>query len=110
MVRSYRQEFNRQIYIIADVSRSLSFAPYRQALQSCALLLAAAAYHAQDDVGLLLFSHELERVVKPGSGIKQLVKLFSLFESAQFPYKQGSFESVIPFLTALKERSLLIIL
>lgn len=110
MVRSYRQEFNRQIYIIADVSRSLQGAPYREALQSCALLLAGAAYHAQDDVGLLLFSHELERVVKPGSGIKQLVKLFSLFESATFPHKQGSFEPLIPFLTALKERSLLIML
>ncbi|MBP6892060.1 DUF58 domain-containing protein [Candidatus Babeliales bacterium] len=85
LVRQYFEERNRTIMICVDVSASTMFGSNQylkyEIMQQVAGILALAGQWSQDQVGLILFSDRIEKMLPPAKGQKHvhgiLTDLFS---------------------------------
>jgi uncharacterized protein (DUF58 family) len=72
--RIYEEERSRSITLLADISLSCSPAK-RQLLYETAGLLAFAAVAGGDRIALIAFSDRVERLVRPGRGVRQAQRI-----------------------------------
>lgn len=79
LVRQYLDEKNRTIMLCLDVSASTFFASTQDMtssiMQQVVAVLAFVAESEQDNVGLILFSDEIEKVIPPSRGHKHTMML-----------------------------------
>lgn len=70
-VKIHREERERTIYLLVDVSRSLKFGRTREKMAAAGEVAAVLAYVAglnQDRVALITFTDRIESFIKPGKG------------------------------------------
>lgn len=76
LVRQYFEERNRTIMICVDVSASTMFGSAQflkhELMQQVAGILALAGQWSQDQIGLILFSDRIEKMVPPAKGHKHI--------------------------------------
>jgi len=98
LVRQYLDEKNRTIMLCLDVSASTNFAGTNNVvadvLQQIAAVLVFVAEHEQDNVGLILFSDQIEKVIMPSKGRFHTMQLIETI----FSYKPISKKSNIGLL------------
>jgi uncharacterized protein (DUF58 family) len=88
-VKTFREERDLTVMLVADVSGSLSFGSHyetkRERLAEVGALLAFSAMYNHDKVGLLLFSDHIEKMILPKRGMRQgalVVRELLAFEAA----------------------------
>ena len=74
--RIYEEERSRTITLLADISPSCTPAK-RQLLSEAAGLLAFAAVAGDDRIAMIAFSDRVERLIRPGRGIRQAQRIVS---------------------------------
>jgi uncharacterized protein (DUF58 family) len=78
-VKNFRQERDLTVLLLVDVSGSCDFASSagskREMQTKMAALLAICAAHNHDRVGLMLFSEDVEKSIRPGRGIKHVMRI-----------------------------------
>jgi len=100
MVKECMEERNRRIILAVDVSSSAFYGSQVSrfaTIQDAAAILAFAAYHARDSVGLILFSHELECVIEPANTQRHFNWL--LQKLYQHPMREHATTDMVPLLT-----------
>ncbi|MCM2276777.1 MAG: DUF58 domain-containing protein [Oligoflexia bacterium] len=79
MIKKYEEERELTVFLIVDVSGSKLFGSSRklkaEAAAELAGMLAWAAIHTGDKVGLLLFSGEVEKIVPPKKGKQHILRI-----------------------------------
>lgn len=79
-IKIHREERERTVYLLVDVSRSLRFGRVRDKSFAAGEIAAILAYVAginKDRVGLVLFSDRVECFIRPGKGIAHVWNLVS---------------------------------
>lgn len=94
--RLYQEERARTITLIADISRSCT-PTKRKLLTETAGLLAFAAVSGEDQVALITFSDRVERLIRPGRGIRHAQRIASEIIAA---VPQGDGTNLVPPLNA----------
>jgi uncharacterized protein (DUF58 family) len=96
LVRQYFEERNRTIMICVDVSASTMFGSTQylkyEIMQQVAGILALAGQWSQDQVGLILFSDRIEKMVPPAKGQKHVHGLLTDLFSHQVVGKGTDFD------------------
>lgn len=79
LIKQYREERSRTIFLVVDVSRSSIFGSGIMSKQSriaeLASVLALVAQHGKDQVGLLLFSDGVQAYIPPGSHLHHIHRI-----------------------------------
>jgi len=113
VVREYIEEKNKTILLVLDVSSSMFFSAPAYALKQensmqLAAVLAFVASYAQDKIGLILFSDDVEMYIPPRHGVMHARYLAQQLFSYVPKKIQTSWESVIAFVARLKMRDAII--
>jgi uncharacterized protein (DUF58 family) len=112
-VKTYREEKEQTIFFILDVSASQEIGnPGREKLQIakeiCAVL-ALSAIKESSEVGLICFSDQKEKYIKPGKGMKQAYYIFSeIFQLDPVSLKTDISRAILFTLQLLKRKSIVI--
>jgi uncharacterized protein (DUF58 family) len=87
MVKVFEEDRNLQIVFAVDTSASMQFgsaeATKFEALCAALAVIGLAASKSSDQVGLVLFSGGIQRVVKPNKGKKHILRLLSVLLSTE---------------------------
>lgn len=79
VLKTYEEERERSLFLIVDVSASLRRGPWAQAkaerLAEIAATFAVSAAAANDKIGLLMFSDQVEKVIPPAKGRSHLLRI-----------------------------------
>ncbi len=98
LVRQYFEERNRSIIICVDVSASTKFGSSTflkyEIMQQVAGILALAGQWSQDQVGLILFSDRIEKMIPVGKGQKHIHGLLTDLFSHQAVGKGTNFDAL----------------
>ncbi len=74
LAREYIEEGDKEIYFILDVSNSMLFGSNKKLKSEYAAEMFAALAHliltSRDKVGLIMFSNNLVKIIRPGNGLK----------------------------------------
>jgi uncharacterized protein (DUF58 family) len=79
MIKKYEEERELTVFLIVDVSASKSFGSVQKLKSEMAAeiagMLAYAAVHTGDKVGLLLFGGEVEKIIPPKKGKQHILRV-----------------------------------
>jgi len=115
VVRTYQEERDRTVLLVVDISRSSTFGSTEctkeRVVRECAALIACAAAHARDRVGLVLFHEKVHTVIPPGSKAEHAIALVHALLETPFGGLNTAFDEAVQaaLLLAPKKRSLMII-
>ena len=114
-VKQFDEERELSLMLVVDCSASTLFGSgnylKRESMAMVAAVLAFAAVKNQDQVGLLLFSDHLEKVIPPAKGRKHVLRLIRDLLEFEPQGKGTRFESAIEGLRKnLKKRSVVCVL
>ena len=102
LVRQYLDEKNRTIMICLDVSASTMFGTGQHLksdiMQQITSVIALIADHEQDNIGLILFSDSIEKVIPPSRGQKHLMQIMETIFSYKPQYKKTNLEVLFVYL------------
>lgn len=109
-IKTFEEERESNIVLVADVSKSFDFGTgsinKREALNLLASLVAFCARKNQDPVGLLLFSNGVERYIPPKKGGHQALRIVRELLSHKCESQSTNLSSSLYFLqNVLKKRS-----
>ena len=112
-VRTFTEERALTVWLLVDVSASLRFGPdgttkADRAVQAAALL-ATAAIHAGDRVGLALVSDRVEAEIAPGAGASHLARLIRALVATPSRSRRTALEVGLQGLARSRRRTLLMV-
>ncbi len=112
-VRTFTEERALTVWLLVDVSASLRFGPdgttkADRAVQAAALL-ATAAIHAGDRVGLALVSDRVEAEIAPGAGASHLSRLIRALVATPSRSRRTALEVGLQGLARSRRRALLMV-
>ncbi|MEO9966776.1 MAG: DUF58 domain-containing protein [Reichenbachiella sp.] len=114
-VKTYKEEKEQNVFFILDVSASQNIGKEGQqkldiSKEICALL-SISAIKESSQVGLICFSDQKEKYVKPGKGLKHSFNILSTIFNLQPKSKQTGLANGIRFtLNLLKRKSVIILI
>ncbi len=113
-VRRYVEERALVLWLIVDVSASMRFGrePRTKADRAAqaAALLATAAVHNGDRVGLLLVSDKIELEIPAAGGARHLAQIVRALAAAPTTSRGTSLQTALPRLRRVSRRSMLVVL
>ena len=102
MVRQYFEERNRTILVCVDVSASTLFSSgsdfKSDTMQKIAAVFTLVAEHSQDNVGLILFSDTIEKVIPPSRGKNHTMRMMDAIFSHKAASKKTDLNVVFQYL------------
>ncbi len=102
LVRQYLDEKSRTIMLCLDISASTSFASHEDRtsdiMQQVAAVLAYAAQADQDNIGLILFSDIIEKVIPPSRGYKHIMLLIETIFTYKAVHKKTNIDVLSRYL------------
>ncbi|MBP6869587.1 DUF58 domain-containing protein [Candidatus Babeliales bacterium] len=102
LVRQYLEEKNRTIVLCLDVSASTFFAGKQgltsDVMQQVIAILSCVGEFEQDNIGLLLFSDQVEKFIAPSRGYKHTMYLMETIFSYKPVYKKTDINVVCRYL------------
>lgn len=115
LVRQYFEERNRNIVICLDVSASTMFGSMQflkqDIMQQVAGVLALAGQYCQDQVGLILFSDHIEKMVPPAKGNKHIHGLLNILFAHQAVGKGTDFDILCEYVACrMAKRSIIFVI
>lgn len=117
VMKEYKEERVRTIIVAVDISSSSFFASRDDtkytAMSHIASVLALVAQYAQDHVGLLLFSQEVELYIPPKSGTKHVYTLLQHILTIQPRHaetKKTNIKKALEYLAAQRRKDTLVFL
>ena len=79
LIKQFEEERERQVFLVVDLSLSTVFGSTikskREAIAEMTALLAMAAQRVGDKVGLLVFAHQKQSMLKPKRGRQQVLRV-----------------------------------
>ncbi len=106
LVRQYLEDRNRVMYIVADVSGSMSYGTTEQTkadmLKQLSGMLAFVGLHSKDAVGLILFSDCIEKIIPPRHSRAHILSLVKTIFTYQPTDLETNFGTVFDHLARLK--------
>lgn len=113
LIKQYIEERNRTIILAVDVSRSgifsSSFKTRAHVIANIASVLALTADYGKDHVGLLLFAHDVELFIPPGSGKGHVRMLMEKVFTHVCTAKATRVSAALDYLARLKKRDALVV-
>lgn len=112
LVKQYREERSRTIFLALDVSASSFWGTKTQKFDTLAYIasvLALVANYGNDRVGLLLFSDQIDGYIPPARGQSHVRTLMKQLWSAQSK-KQTNVKKIYEYLAQLKKKDAIIFL
>jgi uncharacterized protein (DUF58 family) len=112
-VKTFKEEKEQTVFFVLDVSASQEIGnPGRQKIQIakeiCAVL-ALSALKESSQVGLICFSDQKEKYVKPNKGVKHAYRIFSeIFSLQPVSLKTDISKAILYTLNRLKRKSIVI--
>jgi len=107
LIKQYREERNRTIYVAVDVSQSSIFGSgvfnKQEKIVELASVLALVAQHGKDHVGLLLFSDNIEEYVPPGSSLQHVHFIMEKLLTVQPKRAQTDISAALKHLLSVKK-------
>ncbi len=115
VLKVFEEERDRVLMLVVDVSASLRKGPWAHAkaekLAEVAATLALSAAESRDKFGLILFSDRVERIVPPGKGRTQLLRVIrEILAFEPLGTKTSPAVALKRLLTLLKRRSIVVLL
>ena len=102
LVRQYLDEKNRTIMICLDVSASTFFGSQNyiksDIMQQVSAVIALVADYEQDNVGLILFSDVIEKIIPPSRGHKHVMQIMETIFSYTPQQKKTDFNILFIYL------------
>lgn len=102
LVKQYLDERNRTILLFVDVSASTFFSSQDKlksdAMQQVAAVLTLLAEYEQDNVGLVLFSDHIEKVIPPKSGHNHAMRIMEALFSHKPQGKKTNLDVAFTYL------------
>ncbi|MBY0434838.1 MAG: DUF58 domain-containing protein [Cyclobacteriaceae bacterium] len=114
-VKTFKEEKEQTIYFILDVSASQSIGTkgrtkYDRAMEICGVLALSGAKESSQ-VGLICYSDEREKFLKPKKGIAQAYQIISHLEKLRPHSRKTNLAKAISFaLNSIKRRSVIIMM
>jgi uncharacterized protein (DUF58 family) len=114
LIKEYRDEQNRTIFLLVDGSQSTAFGSSemikKDIITEIASILALAAVYGKDHVGLIVFTDEVELFIPPKGGFKHAHTIMQELFNFQPKSKGTRLESALERLACLKKRNSLVFL
>lgn len=112
-VKTYREEKEQTVFFVLDVSASQEIGnPGREKIQIAKEIcgvLALSALKESSEVGLICFSDQKEKYVKPNKGVKHAYQIFSqIFNLQTVSIKTDISKAILYTLNLLKRKSIVI--
>ena len=112
-VKTYKEEKEQTVFFVLDVSASQEIGnPNRQKIQiakEICVVLALSALKESSQVGLICFSDQKEKYVKPNKGVKHAYRIFSeIFNLVPVSLKTDISKAILYALNRLKRKSVVI--
>lgn len=112
LVREYRQDKNRSVYIFEDISKSMDFSSDElskgEIAKQIATILMFTGLHAKDAVGLGLFTDEVEKFYPAKQGRKYTLELINSLFKFTPKDKASSLDEVFKYLAGRNLRNSLV--
>lgn len=114
-VKTFKEDKDQSVYFLLDISGSQDIGdPQRKKIdlgKEIAGVLTLAAIHEGSQAGLLSFSDQKEKVILPGKGPRQGVKVIKgIFNHKNRSYKTNLSEMFTFSLNLIKKRSIIIVI
>ncbi len=111
LVRQYFQERNRKIMLMVDVSASTAFGSGNQRvydrIAEVATVLSLVAQYGNDQIGLVLFSDEIKKVIPMAKGSKQIHAIMEALFSFEPDDKTVSYKVAFDWLARFRSGGML---
>jgi len=114
LIKQFVEEKHRTIFIVLDISASAYYGSgdslkYTRAAEIAAIL-ACAAYHKKDSVGLLLFTDRVELYICPDKGKSHSYLIMQKILAAQPVHKKTNMANVYDYLLQLRKKNAMVFL
>jgi len=107
-VKTFMEERELTLYFLVDLSGSAEFgsgeSSKREVMTRIFALLAFAAAHNHDNIGLILFAGEVEKHIPPGKGKNHVMRMIDLMLSHQTQSRGTSITSALHYLHQVRSR------
>jgi len=114
MARQYEDERRQQVMIVIDAGRLLTAeidgVPRLEAAVDAALRLAHSAVEHDDNIGLLVFSDEVQKFVPPGRGRRALRAVLDALATVEGRVVEPDYPSAFAYLAARNRKRALTVL
>ena len=105
-VKQFMEERELTLYFLIDISASGSFGSSKQTKQEIAAqifsMLAFASAHNNDNVGLILFSDEVELCIKPRKGSNNIMYMIHAIMSHEAKSKKTNIANALAYLRKVR--------
>ncbi|MCX5922494.1 MAG: DUF58 domain-containing protein [Candidatus Dependentiae bacterium] len=112
LVKQYREERNRTVLLAVDVSSSMFFSSGDQlkseSVAQIASVLALVASYGKDQVGLILFSDDVELCIPPASGRSHVRKIMETVLSHAQSQKKTNICAALRYAVNLKRKDVIL--
>jgi len=113
-VRRYVEERSFVLWLVVDASASMRFGQEGKTkadrAAQAAALLATAAVHNGDRVGLLIVSDRVELEIPAGGGVRHLSRIVRALVATPTTSRQTSLQAALPLLRRTSRRAMLVVL
>jgi len=107
-VKTFMEERELTLYFLVDLSGSSEFgsgeSSKREVMTRIFALLAFAAAHNHDNIGLILFAGQVEQHISPGKGKNHVMRMVDLMLSHQTTTQGTSIVSALHYLQQVRSR------
>jgi uncharacterized protein (DUF58 family) len=115
IVRTYREDRNRTIVVLTDISSSTAFGSSQslksEVIKDISLMISCAAEYEQDSFGAILFAAQVERLIPVRSGKKHLAAVGqSILEQTETQAGKTSFHEAISKCLQRFDRNILMVI
>lgn len=112
LIKEYREERSRLIYLLVDFSASAAFVTQQQSKQELmahvAGVLALVGNYCKDYVGLIIFSDCIESVIPPGRGNQHAHEIVTRLFTSKASAKKTSLKTAIEYVSRMKKKDALV--
>lgn len=109
LVKQYIEERSRTIYLLVDISKSSFFGSRGSdkwsRIAEIASILSLVAYHGKDQVGLVLFSDQVELMVSPSSSLSHIHMLIETLLTTKPKQSQTNISAALKYFLSLKKQN-----
>lgn len=108
-IKKFREERELTVMLVVDVSSSCQFATKTrlksEIIAEIGALLAFSAIKNQDNVGLLLFTDEVELFIRPGKTIRHVLRIIRELLYFKPKHKKTNFNEALSYLDKVQRKS-----